>query len=429
MPAPRPLIEVASFAAAPLSQAGTAGRLQPKPGDFTYNRQRLQRDPVNQLEWETRTQLGESWSDLLKRISAKLDSPLLRNVRAEHVELMPKLMPGKYVGAAVDTKLAQIDYVVADAEAYSIYIYPESVEVRRRNNDPRLVGKARSDPSKASLFTAADVIGLPEDIPLQLAEIFSDEVDFHRELHQGYRCSIVFEVWYRDGYIEKVGRILAADLQIGARRLNAFYVENGGQQTGYYSEDGRYLKKVFRRSPVEFSRVSSDYTLARFHPILGVWRAHRGVDYAVPIGTRVLATADGVVDYAGMQGAYGKLVILQHPGGYWTYYAHLSDFSRDVAVGRPVSKSQVIGFVGMTGLATGPHLHYEFRVSDAAGRPMAIPPSNAPDSVGDPFKADVGGKLALVQVPSLTSTAFRDAVQDYRAQLEVARETHFVALD
>lgn len=427
-PVQRPLIEVASFAAAPLAALGDAGRFQPKSGDFTYNQQRARADQRDQHEMETRTQLGEAWPDLFTRIADKLNSPVLRNYRAKYDDLMPRLLPGKFVGVSVDSQVGQVDYVLNETEAYSIYLYPESIEIKRRNNDPRLVGKARSDPSKASLFTATDVIGLPEDIPLQLAEIFSDEVDFHRELHQGYRCSIVFEVWYRDGYIEKTGRILAVDLEIGKRRLNAFYFDDG-TQSGHFTDNGRNLKKTFRRSPVEFSRVSSDYTLARFHPILGIWRAHRGVDYAVPMGTRVLATADGVVRHIGVQGNYGKLVVLEHPGGFWTYYAHLNDYAKDIAVGRAVQKSQVIGYVGMTGMATGPHLHYEFRVSDKAGRPVSVPPSTAPDSVGDPFRAHTEGKLIEVKAPPLTSDAFREAVQDYRAQLQVARETHYVVLD
>jgi len=171
------------------------------------------------------------------------------------------------------------------------------------------------------------------------------------------------------------------------------------------------MKKMFRKSPVEFSRVTSDYTLARFHPILGLWRAHRGVDYAAPLGSRVLATAGGTVEFVGMHGELGNLVILQHQNRFLTYYGHLNGFAAGLAPGAKVEGGQLIGYVGMTGLATGPHVHYEFRVRNSAGEWVSVP---APEQV---------------EAPHLDSPAYFRAIESYRGQLDLAANAHFVILD
>jgi murein DD-endopeptidase MepM/ murein hydrolase activator NlpD len=254
------------------------------------------------------------------------------------------------------------------------------------------------------LFTATDAIGLPEGIALQLAEIFSDNVDFHRELHVGYRCVLVYEVLYKDGHIEGPGRILAAEVEIRNRRLQAFYYDDGRSAV---RRTGASLG-TFRRRSV-FARFRS--TSARFHPILGLWRAHRGTDYAAPIGTKVLATADGAVEFIGTRGEFGNLLILNHSDKFQTHYGHLNGFARGLSQGSKVEKGQAIGFVGMTGLATGPHLHYEFRVNKGAGLWVSVPP---PD---------------VIENPPLTHEVYFHAVRSYQGQFQVAQRAHLVILD
>jgi murein DD-endopeptidase MepM/ murein hydrolase activator NlpD len=168
---------------------------------------------------------------------------------------------------------------------------------------------------------------------------------------------------------------------------------------------------VFRKSPVEFSRITSDYTLARFHPILGLWRAHRGVDYAAPLGSKVLATAEGVVYFMGERGDLGKLMILQHQNRFLTYYGHLNGFATGLVPGSIVESGQVIGYVGRTGLATGPHLHYEFHVRNSAGEWVSM---RAPEQS---------------EAPPVRSPAYFRAVESYRGQLALAASAHFVMLD
>ena len=164
---------------------------------------------------------------------------------------------------------------------------------------------------------------------------------------------------------------------------------------------------------MQFSRITSEYTLARFHPILGIWRAHRGVDYAAPKGSPVLATAEGVVEFMGHRGELGNLVILRHYGRFLTYYGHLDAFGPKVAVGGKVRKGQLIGFVGMTGLATGPHLHYEFRIDDGSANGLGIPVP-PPD---------------ILEEPPLRSEAFFGAVERYRAQFQAVQQAHVVVLE
>ena len=409
----QPLVEVAAFGAAPVSGVDTAGRQQPRPGDFLLRPEAPTggRKPTNELE--TRAVAGETWLELLARTNERLDSETLRQAAAINgIALLPPLLAGKYVRvrSVEGSRQVEIAYVASAKEGYTIILHPAGVQVKHHASDAKLVEKIRSDPAKASLFTASDAIGLPEAIVLQLVEIFAGDVDFHRELHRGYRCTLAYEVHYRDGHIDQAGKILAVDLVIQHRRLQAYYFDDG-KGGGYYSETGRSMKKMFRKSPVEFSRVTSDYTLARFHPILGLWRAHRGVDYAAPLGARVLATAGGTVEFVGMHGELGNLVILQHQNRFLTYYGHLNGFAAGLAPGSKVEGGQLVGYVGMTGLATGPHVHYEFRVRNSAGEWVSVP---APEQV---------------EAPLLDSPAYFQAIESYRGQLGLAASAHFVILD
>ena len=412
----QPIIEVAAFGAAPVSDVAENGQVRPKPGDILYRRGASAPDSEGRLEIEARVLFGETWLDLFNRVGARLGSETLASPAVTgRIDLLPVLDPGKYIRlrSIPATQVVEIEYVKRAEEDYSITFTPAGVQVKRSASDPRLVERMRSDASKASLFTATDAIGLPEDIVLQLVEIFSEEVDFHRELQQGYQSTIVYEVLYQEGHIDRAGRILAAEFVIRNRRLQAFYFDDGKGRSGYFTETGKSMKKTFRKSPVEFSRITSEYTLARFHPILGLWRAHRGMDYAAPIGSRVMATFDGVVEFMGHRGELGNLVTLRHHAGFLTYYGHLDGFANGLAAGSKVQKGQVIGYVGMTGLTTGPHLHYEFRIDDGSGQGLSIP-APPPD---------------VLEEPPLESAAYIEAVKAYRDKLQVAQKAHFVILD
>lgn len=261
---------------------------------------------------------------------------------------------------------------------------------------------------RSSLFAATDAAGIPDGVAMQLADIFGGDVDFHRDLRRGDRLTVVYEMHALDGRPLRSGRVLAAEFVNQGRSLRAVWFAaadaEGRRNGGYYAPDGKNLRKAFLRSPLDFSRVSSGFGM-RMHPFQKTWRAHRGVDYAAAPGTRVRASGDGVVEFAGRQGGYGNVVILRHGGQNTTLYAHLKGFAPGVRKGVRVAQGSTVGFVGQTGWATGPHLHYEFRVGGAARDPLRIALPAAlpvPDADLPYFRAQ--GAPLLAQLDFLSGT-------------------------
>jgi murein DD-endopeptidase MepM/ murein hydrolase activator NlpD len=224
---------------------------------------------------------------------------------------------------------------------------------------------------QSSLFGASDAAGIPDAVALQIADIFAGEVDFHRDLRRGDRFSVVYEQHYVGGRPVHAGRVLAAEFVNQGRPLRAVQYPTARGGSGYYAPDGSNLRKEFLRSPLEYTRISSGFGMRR-HPFLRSWRAHAGIDYAAPAGTRVRAAGDGVVEFAGRRGGYGKVVILRHRGRTTTLYAHLSRFAPGVRRGARVAQGDIVGHVGSTGWATGSHLHYEFQIAGRSRNPYAI---------------------------------------------------------
>ncbi|UIF87896.1 M23 family metallopeptidase (plasmid) [Cupriavidus necator] len=220
-------------------------------------------------------------------------------------------------------------------------------------------------------FKTMDAENVPEEIVQQMVSIFSGVIDFHHDIVADDRFRIVYEAGFRVGALVRNGRAVAVELVNRSQLYQALWYSADDTKAGdYYTFDGRSMKRPFLRSPVDFSRVSSGFGW-RNHPLHHQWVVHKGIDFAAPIGTKVFATSDGTVDFVGQQTGYGSIVILKHDGGYSTYYAHLSGFA-DIRPGQHVTQGQVIGYVGQTGRATGPHLHYEFRFNDVAQNPLSV---------------------------------------------------------
>ncbi|RZL95608.1 MAG: M23 family metallopeptidase [Variovorax sp.] len=221
---------------------------------------------------------------------------------------------------------------------------------------------------RSSLFAATDAARIPDNVASQLADIFSGDVDV-RQLRKGDRFAVVYETFEADGQSLRSGRVLSAEFESNGKLHQALWFQEPGQKGGYYRPNGDSLRKAYLSSPVEFSRISSGFAM-RMHPILNSWRQHNGVDFAAPTGTAVRAVGDGTVEFAGTQSGYGNIVIIKHRNNQETAYAHLSRV--DVKVGQAVTQSQFIGAVGSTGWATGPHLHFEFRVNGEYADPGTI---------------------------------------------------------
>jgi murein DD-endopeptidase MepM/ murein hydrolase activator NlpD len=222
-----------------------------------------------------------------------------------------------------------------------------------------------------SLFESGNQAGLNDVMVLKLATAFGYDIDFAQDLRQGDSFTVIYDDVYCEGERMHDGDIIAATFINRGKRFSAFRYTDATGTTMYYSGDGRPMRKEFLRTPVEFTRISSMFTAGRMHPILGTMRAHRGVDYAAPSGTPIHAAGEGKVAFKGWQGGYGNVVILQHGGHYSTLYGHMSKVAA-LKVGQRVAQGQTIGFVGMTGLATGPHLHYEFRVDGTHRDPLTV---------------------------------------------------------
>lgn len=257
---------------------------------------------------------------------------------------------------------------------------------------------------RTSLFAATDDALLPDAVASQLAEIFSTEVDFHRELRKGDTFSVVYEALTADGEViawnEGAGRVLAAEFINSGRPHHALWFDNEGGKSGYFGLDGQSKRRAFLASPMEFSRVTSGFA-NRFHPILKAWRQHLGVDYGAPTGTAVRSVGDGTVDFAGWQNGYGNVIQLRHGNERTTLYAHLSRI--DVKRGQHVEQGQRIGAVGMTGWSTGPHLHFEFRINGRHQDPIQVAKTSEP-----------------ITLDPAARTRFAEVAKSLQTQLDIA---------
>jgi murein DD-endopeptidase MepM/ murein hydrolase activator NlpD len=256
---------------------------------------------------------------------------------------------------------------------------------------------------ESSLFQAAADARLPDGVAYELAEIFQYDIDFVLDIQPGDRFSVVYEELSQDGVPLRTGNILAAKFVNEGREYRAVrYVDEQGHGE-YFTPDGRSLRKAFIRAPVQFSRVSSRFNPARKHPVLNRIRAHKGVDYAAPVGTPVRAAGQGRVKFAGQQGGYGNVVELEHGSGVTTVYGHLSRFAKNLKRGQHVELGQVIAYVGQTGLATGPHLHYEYRVRGVHKNPQTVPLPDAapiPARERDRFLASTAVCMNMLDLPA-----------------------------
>ena len=248
---------------------------------------------------------------------------------------------------------------------------------------------------QSSLFAATDEARIPDAIAIQVAEIFSGDIDFHRALRKGDRFSIVYETLEGDGEPLRSGRVLSTEFVNNGKTLQAMWFKEPDLKGGYYTLDGQSMRRSFLASPMEFSRVSSGFKM-RFHPIKKEWRRHLGVDYASPTGTPIRTVGDGVVEFAGWQNGYGNVVHVAHRNQNTTVYAHMSRIF--VKRGERVEQGQKIGAVGSTGWATGPHLHFEFRVKGVHVDPLTIAQNSEAIPVSAAAKAAFAREASMARV-------------------------------
>ncbi len=361
---------------------------------------------------EDRFRRNDTLATLITRLGADGEeaATLLRSSRAARPFHL--LLPGTPVQAKVDEvgRLRSISFLTDEDTLLSADRLGDGFGRFERQADVARGIEMKSGEIETSLFAATDAAGISDSIAVQLADIFGGDVDFHRDLRRGDRFGVVFETFHHAGKTIRFGRVLAAEFYRQRKTYRAVWFQDPWGRGGYYTPDGENLRKVFLRSPLEFSRITSGFGLRR-HPIFHQWRAHQGVDYGAPVGTRVKSTGDGVVSFAGRRNGYGNLIVLRHYGGYSTYYAHLRNFAPRLRAGSRVVQGEIIGYVGQTGWASGPHLHYEFHLRDQNRNPltMAFP--------------------AAQPIPAIERAAFRRTADPAIARLDLLKNGDLALLE
>ncbi len=356
-------------------------------------------------EWQKLTvNRGDSLSQLFEE--AKIKPAQLHELMqlGKPTASLRRIHPGDTINVISDEKgqLIALNYqidtirylhVERSAGKLTASIHKHEIEVR---------SAYASGEIQSSLFLASEKAGLSQNLTMELANIFGWDIDFALDIRRGDQFTVIYEQRFKDGQKIKDGNILAAEFINNGKTHRALrYTDPITQRVGYYSPEGQSLRKAFLRSPVNFSRISSRFTTRRYHPILHKIRSHKGVDYAAARGTPVRASGDGKVIFKGRKGGYGRAIILRHGNRYTTLYAHLNSYNRKVHSGSRVKQGQVIGYVGSSGLASGPHLHYEFRVNGVHRNPLTVKfPGTKP-------------------IPKRYRENFRLSTQGYTAQLDV----------
>ena len=355
-----------------------------------------------------RVQRGDTVVEFLRRLNFEDPAASTWLRTAAEAESFRKLAVGREVQAETnaDGELVALRYlgdngaqvvIEQQGDAYTTRTLPAQLEKRLF---------VRTGEIKSSLYAATDAADMPEAAARQLTEIFGGDIDFHHDLRKGDKFTVVYEMIYSNGTLVSTGHIQAAEFINQGQTYRAVSF-----QGDYYTQEGKCVRKAFLRSPIEFSRVSSGFTNSRFHPVLNKWRAHRGVDFAAPIGTRVKATSDGVITSFGRQGGYGNFITVNHQGRFTTLYGHLSSFAKGLRRGQRVAQGDVIGYVGMTGMTSGPHLHYEFKIDGQQRDPLRVA---LPDA--KPVSAE-------------HMAAFQLAADNFVARLNLLRNTNLAKLD
>jgi murein DD-endopeptidase MepM/ murein hydrolase activator NlpD len=329
---------------------------------------------VNDDQWQVETvRRNETVGDIFDRLDLS-PGDVYRIVNfSEQTQELARVFPGEQLAFRMAAgKLTGLQF--DGDEAHRVLLTVNGDEITQRLIERKMERRVSyaSASIEHSLFGSAMNADMSDALIVRLAGIFNYDIDFAQDLQPGDSFAVVYEQIYRDGEKLRDGEIIAATFINDGKRFEVYRFEDDSGRPDYLSADGRSRKKAFIRTPLEFTRITSKFSPDRKHPILGRMMRHMGVDYAAPTGTPIMATGNATVEFIGVQNGYGNVIILQHKGGIETLYGHMSRFAKGLRRGDRVTQNEVIGFVGMTGLATGPHLHYEFRISGVHRDPLSI---------------------------------------------------------
>ncbi len=327
-------------------------------------------------QWrEFKVKSGDSLAKLFKRagIKPKQLDEMMKSGKA--VKQLTRIYPKDTLRILTDDKsnLLGLRYEI-DHESYLMVERKNGVlKANTFKHDIETRTAHASGIIDSSLFLAAQEAGISQNLIMELAGIFGWDIDFVLDIRKGDHFTVVYEELFRNGEKIKDGNILTAEFVNQGKTYQAVrYTNPENNRAEYFTPDGKSMRKAFLRSPVNFTRISSGFTTRRYHPILHKFRSHKGTDYAAKRGTPILASGDGKVIFKGRKGGYGRAIIVQHGTKYSTLYGHLNGYKRGLRVGSKVKQGQTIGFLGSSGLASGPHLHYEFRVNGVHRNPLTV---------------------------------------------------------
>ena len=361
---------------------------------------------------EVTIQRDDTLDQIFRSIGLDLGTLAELRSRPEVRKALDVLKPGEIITLThADGVLQTFNRQISDTLTLSVSRAGDGYAVNYIENplETELVGQRAV--IESSLFAAGERAGMSSRTIMTLAnQIFGFDIDFALDLRQGDTFGVLYEQKFQDGRYVSDGRILAAEFVNQGKTHRAVWFESqDGEVKGYFTPEGKGMRTAFLRAPLDFTRISSKFNSRRLHPVLGVVRAHKGTDYAAPTGTKVWAAGTGRVAFVGRKGGYGNVVIIDHGKGVTTVYGHLSRFAKSLRTGRSVGQGDTIGYVGMTGLATGPHLHYEYRVNGVQRNPatLPMPRTEVPSSYMAEFRA--GSEVALARL-DLASGADRQRV-------------------
>ncbi len=325
-------------------------------------------------------QTGDTFSTILSQYGT--DQTVIQEIldSADWVDRLDSILPGETINLTFsqDEVLEELIYTPSKTETIKFYLTDFGYKSQRIIKEPDRLIAFTHGTINSSLFLDGKKAGLSDKLIIELNRVFAWKINFSQNIQPDDQFTLVYEKLYLDGEEFDTGNILAAEVVTQGQTLRSLRYENSHGRVDYYDPEGNNLRKAFLRFPVEYSRISSRFKPHRKHPVLNKIRAHKGVDYAAPKGTPVYATGDGTIDFVGTKNGYGRVIIIQHQQKHTTLYAHLLGFDKNIKTGAAVKQGQAIGFVGKSGLASGYHLHYEFRANKVHRDPLRVRLPKAP---------------------------------------------------
>lgn len=359
--------------------------------------------PIKDNEWQiVKPRPGDSMASIFNRLgltAKNLHEVLQKN---PHAKVLTSIKPNQELQFLISkNKLEKL--VIPVNNTQSLTVYREGTSYKTKIDSKKMTSHNHyvTGTVKGSLYTTAQRLNIPFKLIRQMTDIFNKEIDFSRAIRAGDQFSIIYDAYYIDDKMVSTGDILAVSYTNRGKTFQAIRHTSANGDHEYYTPKGTSFKKAFSRYPIKFSHISSTFALSRYHPILHYRRAHKGIDLAAPIGTPIQATGDGIITIIDRHNGYGNMIKIKHDKTYSTVYGHMLRFQKGLSRGSKVKRGQVIGYVGQTGLATGPHCHYELHVNNQPRNPTTIPlPTAAPVPARElaSFKAQASVLLARLKL-------------------------------